>query len=487
MTGSNFGYNNAEVISSLPYGSPAVATSSILSFSIPSAAFFREPTLLAKPDTTAGGTGLSMTISNPDVTQLSSTTGSVFTNGGLISTVANPLGLPSAPASTQPYIGLYLGAFPLRWVGVRWSTAPVPPAVPPATPPPSYWVYTDSYPGVLGGPALGVTYSLQCQDIYGNWVTYDEKYVNTDPVWQWVPGGLLLDAGSAAFAFIDPRTSRFGSPDEANFANQSVFRAPATSTNWLDPTSDAFVTERPGIQAGFGGNFRTSSGTPAVLDWAGFTAAGWHYQNVGVGGAFFQGGLFAQNNPYFGSDGLRYPGDNASPANGPLDPEFYSDPDGVVRRGTGAYVATATGIVGQPLATASMVNAGKASLIGTQSGSRPKILNRPFRSVAELGYVFSGSPWKNLDFSTPESGYSELLDVFCVNETDDPSGLVAGKLDLNTRQTPVLAAVLAGTLTAETTGTPTLLDTGTGIAPTRRPSPTCSSRERRAARRRAPP
>ena len=63
--------------------------------------------------------------------------------------------------------------------------------------------------------------------------------------------------------------------------------------------------------------------------------------------------------------------------------------------------------------------------------------------MAELGYVFSGTPWKNLDFFQPESGNVALLDVFCVNDTSDANGVMAGQLNLNTRQVPVLQAVLS--------------------------------------------
>jgi hypothetical protein len=84
-----------------------------------------------------------------------------------------------------------------------------------------------------------------------------------------------------------------------------------------------------------------------------------------------------------------------------------------------------------------------------QSQSRPTILHRPFRSVAELGYVFRDIPWKNLDFFTPESGDSALLDVFCIRESDADVPLVAGKVDLNTKQKGVLEALLAGGLIDE--------------------------------------
>ena len=72
------------------------------------------------------------------------------------------------------------------------------------------------------------------------------------------------------------------------------------------------------------------------------------------------------------------------------------------------------------------------------------MLNRPFQSVAELGYVFSGTPWKNLDFVNPETGDNALLDVFCVREDNTLNAVMAGKVDLNTRQAPVLQAILVG-------------------------------------------
>jgi hypothetical protein len=87
---------------------------------------------------------------------------------------------------------------------------------------------------------------------------------------------------------------------------------------------------------------------------------------------------------------------------------------------------------------------GKPNTTTNEYASRPIVLNRPCRSVADLGYVFSGTPWRNLDMNTPESGATALLDAFCVNDTDDAGGLVAGKVNLNTRQAPVLQAILSG-------------------------------------------
>lgn len=117
---------------------------------------------------------------------------------------------------------------------------------------------------------------------------------------------------------------------------------------------------------------------------------------------------------------------------------YRSDVDGVVRRPMGAWVpggTIASTTVGLPMATAE----GKPENIH----NRPIMLHRPFRSVAELGYVLSDTPWRNLNFSTPESGFTALLDLFCINEGASEA-LVAGKVDLNTRQPQVLKAILSG-------------------------------------------
>jgi hypothetical protein len=118
---------------------------------------------------------------------------------------------------------------------------------------------------------------------------------------------------------------------------------------------------------------------------------------------------------------------------------YITDPDGVIRRAMGGLAPsnspyTATTSVGLPLATVYNNS--------SNTSNRPILLHRPFRSVAELGYVFTDTPWRNIDFSKPESGTAALLDVFCVS--DPGSALVSGRVDLNTRQAPVLKALLVG-------------------------------------------
>ena len=119
----------------------------------------------------------------------------------------------------------------------------------------------------------------------------------------------------------------------------------------------------------------------------------------------------------FGTDPLRFY------KNLPNAAHAYADPDGVIRRASG-YLALNPPTQSEPLA-------------------RPVVLNRPFRSVAELGYAFSGVPWRQLDFVTPESGFSGLLDLFCINENQQPRALERGRVNLNTRQAPVIEALLS--------------------------------------------
>jgi hypothetical protein len=130
--------------------------------------------------------------------------------------------------------------------------------------------------------------------------------------------------------------------------------------------------------------------------------------------------------------------------NSPEKTNYYSDPDGVVRRGMAAYIGNT--LAGQPLAPGST--------------GRSIILNRPFKSIAELGHVFSGTPWKNIDFFTPESAYPALLDLFCINST--PTGqspLEAGRINLNTRSRPTLAAMISGASKDPASGTAMLSET----------------------------
>jgi Tfp pilus assembly protein PilX len=280
---------------------------------------------------------------------------------------------------------------------------------------------------------------------------------------------------------VDPRTSRFGMlfagcnggtnsgysfPLGAAPSFYTTNYAPLYLSGWAAPigtitnypqmqyaaAQNALLTMRPDE---YGGMVLSSNAT-------GPTATNWY---PGGSNSILRPGLLAQNNPNItNASGSRFNGDPVPPT---FIRQFFADDDGVVRRGMSAFVPYTNSTnsppasypsissnfpSGTPLLTAYTYSSSGVASATTDTDnktineylSRPIILNRPFHSVAELGYVFSGTPWRNLDCSSPESGGAALLDAFCIDDTSDSLGLFAGRVDLNTRQVPVLQAILAG-------------------------------------------
>ena len=120
---------------------------------------------------------------------------------------------------------------------------------------------------------------------------------------------------------------------------------------------------------------------------------------------------------------------------------YYTDRDAVRRVGDAAGWASA-----DPLPSG-------------RNTQRPLVLNRPFRSVGELGYVFRDDPWKSLNFISasapattpvpPTSADAALLDIFCVGPVPATAAptprAVAGKVNINAASVPVLQALMAST------------------------------------------
>lgn len=124
----------------------------------------------------------------------------------------------------------------------------------------------------------------------------------------------------------------------------------------------------------------------------------------------------------------------------------YPDPDGIQRIGDSGLFTSPPNTVdsdgkirwrGDPYAKS------KDNLPSlARVSDRPVVLNRPFTSVADLGFVPRDYPWRTLDFFTAKSADAGLLDLFTVTDTD--RSMVAGRVSLNSRNTAVLTAVLAG-------------------------------------------
>jgi hypothetical protein len=231
----------------------------------------------------------------------------------------------------------------------------------------------------LGGP---VALELQYQE-GAQWWTIDKMDVSYA---SGANSDRLFHIQSLVANRADPRTSRWGSLYSIPDGFGDPFIRPATPTPYRYDTG---YTANP-----TSGNFPVSLGR-TVSQAPGWTGA-------------IAGGLLGYLQENLSSSPLR-----------------YTDPDGILR---GADARYSSGDVGRPMSTGN-------------TDSRPVVLNRPFRSVAELGNVFRDTPWRNLDFMSPESADRALLDVFTVSEIPD-DGIVAGRVNLNSRQTPVIAALI---------------------------------------------
>ncbi|MEI9997773.1 MAG: hypothetical protein WDO13_00645 [Verrucomicrobiota bacterium] len=258
------------------------------------------------------------------------------------------------------------------------------------------------------------TFALQVLTSNGAWQTYNlcrnlysTKNSTGSAVLNTPPGGGYL------YSKLDPRTDRWSFSMDENFAvNGSSTKigitwlwAPKTHSGGYNPKLVGYYWG-PQMTSGFNQPGTQTGPTP--------------------GGNYFS---LNQNN-----DQTTY---------------SYIDPDGVVRRADEMY---------STVGSSDAASYGVAMNLTASNGvypSRPFLLHRPFQSVAELGYAFRDVAWKSLDFFTSRSGDSALLDVFSAYE--EPP-VVAGKVDVNTRNVPVLAALLNGACIDE-------LDSGNG-APT---------------------
>lgn len=230
-------------------------------------------------------------------------------------------------------------------------------------------------------PVTFLTFDLQFQDSLGNWITYQElpnQHISSSSGSGASP--FFLPGPNRGFYFhSDPRNVRFGGGYNGGVP-------PGTS---MRPSGDGTFT----------------SGCPVAPLSNNQPPPGWHVINAPANPLHTYLGDLANNSSTYSASG-----------------SYYQDFDGVLRLGDCGLDNTLN------------------PLLSGSTAPRPIVLNRPFRSVGELGYAFRDQPWKTLDFFTTNSADAGLLDVFTV----DDAPVVAGKVDLNTQQVPVLQALLSG-------------------------------------------
>jgi hypothetical protein len=306
-------------------------------------------------------------------------------------------------------------------------------------------IYTANYVEV-NHPAAGMTVRLEYQ-VGSTWIPYQEVYTDGDNNALQVPSYESQTSSVAPCVLAPLGTSIWRSSITSTAATPSgTYTIPqAYGTYGWDPRDTRWmqVPINPGPQISGGIlTMRVASERPTGAE--DLNSAGIGYGGSPPGQGWVDSNLTAGYGMHLGG-----PTQNLNIAG----QCHYSDPDGVVRRAMGGWVSSPT-----PAATTALPMATLAS-----QSSRPLFLHRPYRSVAELGYVFSGTPWKNIDFFTPESGYSALLDAFCINEDYRADAISAGQVDLNGRQAPVFQALLNGAYRDELSAA-TATGAGTSIA-----------------------
>jgi hypothetical protein len=213
---------------------------------------------------------------------------------------------------------------------------------------------------------------------------------------------------SLIFASNDPRSTRF------NFWIFTRDNAPALTAAENMILWSPLNIAAP-YQKGLGGSSSLVQRKPAIF------------------GSLYSPAQLSRNNN--GSDAAISGTDNSSTRGNAGAETSYVDTDGLRRIADSGLFVNPDATVGNPF---------------ERLLDRPVILNRPFRSVGELGLVFRDNPWRTMDLFTSKSADSALLDIFAVQ--DSTQAVVSGRINLNTRNEDVLKALLTDFVVDPVTG-----------------------------------
>jgi hypothetical protein len=302
--------------------------------------------------------------------------------------------LPFDPTQTATQIGLY------QAFGAANANAPLPESDP-------FWKGDTVSAAADDGEHYAI-FELQYQDPTDNsvWKTYqrfDDLFTLDFETYDFetMYPSMTDEYDSFVLGRLDPRGSRFGLMQISNNGNSIYGWGNVSAQNVpLSPPSTYYNT----TMSGAWGGMWVSTGNPVGPD------------PGNESGAKFVTGWIPPPGPGLGA---------LSPYGQIMDNitsgQYFTDNDLVDRRGD---ADSAAGV--NPL---------------TNPSAQPVMLNRPFTSTGDLGYVYRDLPFKTLDFFSANSGDSALLDLFCVHESPV---VVAGKVNLNSNNSAVLAQLLTG-------------------------------------------
>lgn len=247
-----------------------------------------------------------------------------------------------------------------------------------------------SYPSGWTANAAGVVQNSETGDPWSTPGSGGRVYITHDYSWDRSP----------IFVSNDPRSTRFNSWTFLRSGSAPTITAAANTILWPSGSSS--------YPKGLGGGSSLVERKPRIF-----------------GDNYFPAQL-ARNN-YGRDSAIADTNSNTVAQSGSSSETSYVDNDGLRRISDSGLFVEATGTSGNPFVRAI---------------DRPVVLNRPFRTVGELGFVFRDGPWKTLDFFSSKSADSALLDVFSAQDSTQP--YVTGRVNLNTRNQNVLTALLAG-------------------------------------------
>ncbi|PTX97072.1 hypothetical protein DB345_07815 [Spartobacteria bacterium LR76] len=250
-----------------------------------------------------------------------------------------------------------------------------------------------SYPsGWTVDSATGVVQNSETGDPWSTPGSGGKVHIDHDYSWDRSP----------IFASNDPRSTRF---NVWTFLRGGAAATSAAQSTVLWPASN--ITAFP---KGLGGGSSAVERKPTIF-----------------GDNYFPAQL-ARNN-YGRNTAIADTNSNTVAQSGSSSETSYVDNDGLRRISDSGLFVDANGATGNPF---------------ERNIDKPVVLNRPFRTVGELGFVFRDGPWKTLDLFSSKSADSALLDIFSAQ--DSTQSFVTGKVNLNTRNQDVLKALLVGTV-----------------------------------------